>query len=157
MKLEQLLKIYWSRGLFFGNNIIESNNTYYYFIKESKGLNFYFNKILLKRFELRDEKLILNTKIGDFFSVKKKIINKILAMIISVNFSINELVKIILIRFYLIKTYKGKAQALGKPSRGQRTWSNAWTSYKHNKIIRQFVIDFHKYKTSDKKIFQKKK
>lgn len=27
--------------------------------------------------------------------------------------------------YYLISSYKGKCHALGKPSNGQRTWSNA--------------------------------
>ena len=28
---------------------------------------------------------------------------------------------------------------LGKPTRGQRTWSNAWTSYNYNKLLRAFI------------------
>ena len=33
---------------------------------------------------------------------------------------------------------------LGKPSRGQRTWSNAWTAYNYNKIIKSFVNEIIK-------------
>ena len=39
----------------------------------------------------------------------------------NVNSSITEVVKHNHIRLYLIKTTRGRAQALGKPSRGQRT------------------------------------
>jgi hypothetical protein len=30
---------------------------------------------------------------------------------------------------------------LGKPCNGQRTWSNAWNSYKTNKILRNFISE----------------
>jgi len=42
------------------------------------------------------------------------------------------------------RSKKGKAQALGKPSRGQRTWSNAQTSYVLNTTIRRFVNNIKK-------------
>ena len=44
-----------------------------------------------------------------------------------------------IIRLYLIKSYRGKAHAIGKPVKGQRTWSNSWNSYKINKILRNFI------------------
>jgi hypothetical protein len=43
---------------------------------------------------------------------------------------------------------------LGKPSRGQRTWSNAWTSYNYNKIIRNFIHTIQKSIGADKKTEQ---
>jgi len=43
----------------------------------------------------------------------------------SLNYKISEVQYLNLVRLYLIKSYRGRAQALGKPSRGQRTWSNA--------------------------------
>ena len=60
----------------------------------------------------------------------------------NVNSSITEVVKHNCIRLYLIKTTRGRSQALGKPSRGQRTWSNSWTAYHLNTAIRAF-ISFH--------------
>jgi len=55
----------------------------------------------------------------------RKVINMYLSRITSINNRINEFIRYSLIRIYLIRTHRGKAQALGKPSRGQRTWSNA--------------------------------
>ena len=47
--------------------------------------------------------------------------NIILSQITSVNHQVSEVHHYNLIRLYLIKSYRGKAQAMGKPSRGQRT------------------------------------
>ena len=43
----------------------------------------------------------------------------------SLYLQVTELNKLNVVRLFLIKSFKGKAQAVGKPSRGQRTWSNA--------------------------------
>jgi ribosomal protein S20 len=46
---------------------------------------------------------------------------------------------------------RGRAQALGKPSHGQRTWSNAWTAYNYNKTIRNFISKIQKQIDKEKK------
>jgi len=78
-------------------------------------------KKILKRFELN---LLYNNPFNTFLEYDKdtrKLINILLSQIVSVNNQINEIQKANLIRLYLTKTYRGRAQALGKPSRGQRT------------------------------------
>jgi len=40
---------------------------------------------------------------------------------------------------------------IGKPVRGQRTWSNAWTAFKKNLILRKFVSETKSKLTRDKK------
>jgi len=52
------------------------------------------------------------------------------------------------VRLYLVKSYRGLRQAVGKPSRGQRTRSNANTSYKNSNNIKDFIAVF--YKTHEK-------
>jgi ribosomal protein S13 len=52
---------------------------------------------------------------------KRKIFNMYLSKTISINNAISELQRYNLIRLYLIKTFRGRCHALGKPSRGQRT------------------------------------
>jgi len=69
----------------------------------------------------------------------------------SINYKISEVHYLNLVRLYLIKSHRGRAQALGKPSRGQRTWSNAWTAYHYNKIIRNFVVTTQRVLNKDKK------
>jgi ribosomal protein S13 len=52
---------------------------------------------------------------------RKKIINMYVSQLINTNNDIYNLTKLNLVRLYLIKTFRGRAQMLGKPSRGQRT------------------------------------
>jgi len=109
---------------------------------------------LLKRFELNS---LYNNSFSLFSEQDKdiqKLINILLSQITSVNNQISELNKYNLIRLYLIKSYRGRSQELGKPSRGQRTWSNAWTSYNYNKIIRNFIHTIQKSIGADKKTEQ---
>jgi ribosomal protein S13 len=73
----------------------------------------------------------------------------------TVNNSIFDVTRYTLLRLYLIKTTRGRAHALGKPSRGQRTWSNAWTAYNVNKTTRAFIGAYQrvlKEKTREEKI-----
>jgi hypothetical protein len=56
-----------------------------------------------------------------------------------------------IIRLYLTKTFRGKCHLLGKPVKGQRSWSNGWTSYKYNTILRKFVTE------TKSKLFKTKK
>ena len=74
-----------------------------------------------------------------------------LSQLISINNNIFELIKYNLVRLYLIKTFKGRCHALGKPAHGQRTWSNASTSYKYNKHIRFFINQVKKNNIIEKK------
>lgn len=50
-----------------------------------------------------------------------KAINFLLSQVGSVNNQLKEVDRFNVIRLYLIRSYRGKAQALGKPSHGQRT------------------------------------
>lgn len=44
----------------------------------------------------------------------------------------------------LINTYRGLRHSLGLPTRGQRTWTNAWSCYRSNLTLRQFKIKIAK-------------
>ena len=56
-----------------------------------------------------------------------------------------------LLRLYLIKTTRGRSHALGKPSRGQRTWSNAWSAYNCNNVTRSFISAYQKIQKENAK------
>ena len=91
------------------------------FCNEAGGLGVSTKTKLLKRFELN---VLYNNTFSLFSEQEKdiqKLINILLSQITSVNNQISELNKYNLIRLYLIKSYRGRSQALGKPSRGQRT------------------------------------
>jgi len=40
----------------------------------------------------------------------------------------------------ILQTYKGWRHAKGLPVRGQRTWTNAWSSFRSNLVLRKFKI-----------------
>ena len=68
-------------------------------------------------------------------------INTLLSQINSVNNKLPDVHRLKIIRLYLIKTYRGRCHALGKPVNGQRTWSNGWNSYNLNKTLRVFISE----------------
>lgn len=78
--------------------------------------------------------------------------NNMFSQMNSVNNSYDDLKRLNIIRLYLIRAYKGWCHALGKPVRGQRTWSNGWSSYKHNKILRKFILETTRKMASTRKI-----
>ena len=41
----------------------------------------------------------------------------------------------------IIDSYRGWRQWFGYPSRGQRTWTNAWTAYRSNTFLRNFKLE----------------
>jgi len=151
LKFEQVLQIYWSKGFLYSGRIIPFQSNVHNFCKEVGGLGLITKIKILKRFELN---LLYTNHFNTFLEYDKdtrKLINILLSQITSVNNQISEIQKSNLIRLYLTKTYRGRAQALGKPSRGQRTWSNAWTSYYYNKTLRMFINTIQKNLNKNKK------
>ena len=151
MKFEQLLQIYWSRGFLYGGKVKNFNINLNTFFEENPGLAKKSKTQFIQRFELNH---FLFNKTKTFLSLpldQRKIINMYLSQIISINNSIFELIKYNLIRLYLIKTFRGRCHALGKPSRGQRTWSNASTAYRCNRTIRIFIRQVKKNNVIEKK------
>lgn len=152
MKFEQLLQIYWSRGFLYGGKVKNFNINLKNFFEENTGLSFKSKQKFIKRFELN---FLLHDSEKTFTSIsldRRKIINMYLSQLSSINNNIFELIKYNLIRLYLIKTFRGRCHALGKPSRGQRTWSNASTSYKTNRTIRIFIRQVKKNNVIEKKV-----
>jgi len=154
LKFEQLLKIYWSRGFLYGGKTQTFHTTFTDFFDDKPGLRTKAIKTFTKRFELR-HLLFLKNK-DKIFSTeltldRRKIINMYLAKIIGINNNIFEMLKFNLLRLYLIKTFRGRCHALGKPSRGQRTWSNANNARKCNRVTRTFIQDVKKFNFVEKK------
>lgn len=132
-------------------------------IDDSSGLSQKTKINFTQRFELNFYKIYNKKLFSELPLNQRKIINMYLSQIISINNNIFELIKYSMIRLYLIKTFKGRCFALGKPSRGQRTWSNASTANKCNRVVRYFIRQIKKNniieKTTEslnKKIVKKK-
>ena len=151
LKFEQLLQIYWSRGFLYGGKVKNFNINLKNFFDENIGLSNKSKQKLIKRFELNflfydNEKTFTSISLD-----RRKIINMYLSQLSSINSNIFELIKYNLIRLYLIKTFRGRCHALGKPVKGQRTWSNASTAYRLNRVIRIFIRQVKKNNVIEKK------
>ncbi len=135
----------------YGGKVKSFNINLKSFFLENSGLASKTKKQFIQRFELN---LFKWEKDRTFLTLpldQRKILNMYFSQLISINNSIFELIKFNLIRLYLIKTYKGRCHALGKPVRGQRTWSNASTSYKQNRTVRLFIRQVKKNNVIEKK------
>ena len=145
MRYEHILQIYWTKGFFFGGNLFYFDKTISDIIENMPGFGKGFRRSLEQRFELTLFESSRRVNLVDHGIETSKVIkaplNIIFSQINSVNNQVHELRRLNIIRSYLIKSYKGKAHALGKPVRGQRTWSNAWSSYHNNKMLRNFISE----------------
>lgn len=151
MKFEQVLQIYWSKGFLYSGRVIPFTTDLSSFCSGIGGIGLATKLQIVRRFELN---LLYNDYFSSFSEYDKdvrKFINILLSQINSVNNQLAEVDRYSLLRLYLIKSYRGKAQALGKPSRGQRTWSNGWTAFNYNRTIRQFVSTMQKNLNKNKK------
>lgn len=152
MKFEQLLQIYWSRGFLYGGKVQSFNLTLKNFFSENSGLADKSKIKIIQRFEFNFLKYDLSKTFLILPLDQRKIINMYLSQLTSINNSIFELIKYNLIRLYLIKTFRGRSHALGKPVRGQRTWSNASTASKCNRILKIFIRQVKKNNIIEKKV-----
>jgi ribosomal protein S13 len=155
LKFEQLLQIYWSKGFLFNGRVRSFNVNLKDFFLETKGFNLAHKIYFIKRFELTVFNKNLKKNISILSLNFRKIINMYFSQLTNINSSVDNLIRYNLIRLYLIKSFRGKAQALGKPSRGQRTWSNASTAFKTNKILRLFINNIKKNFASTIKVESK--
>jgi len=158
MKFENILHIYWTKGLFASGKLYTPQIAPQSLITSIPGVGPGFSKALLSRFEVSKPSLFL---LSPLKSSEKSLgmallrpLNIVLSQFLSVNNSTAQLKRLKIIRQFLLKTYKGRSHSLGKPVRGQRTWSNAWSSYRYNTTLRFFLSSFVKNNrpNSDKKV-----
>jgi ribosomal protein S13 len=151
MKFEQVLQIYWTKGFLVSGRIISFNISALSIRNQIQGIGRSYYKIWLKRFELNLFYYSPYLSLNSLDKESHRSINRTFSKVLSLNYAANDLAKLNIIRLYLIKSYRGKSHALGKPVRGQRTWSNAWTSYLNNKILRKFLSECQKKLALEKK------
>jgi ribosomal protein S13 len=146
LKFEHILQVYWAKGFFWGGKLIYPNNLNYSTVtKDLYGVNHKFKILLTKRLEFStflyftSKTTYLRNYLIFYSKNVTKTINIIFSQINNVNSSLIELKKLNILRKYLVKSYKGYCHVIGKPVRGQRTWSNGWNSFKCNNFLRNFV------------------
>ena len=103
------------------------------FYINNTGLNFIFNYNLIKRFEK-----IINIKLNELDKSEIEIFYIYIFNIIPKNSYFLKKFFLNIIILDSLTTYRGWRHFKGLPVRGQRTWSNSWSVYKSNNILRQF-------------------
>lgn len=151
MKFEQLLQIYWSRGFLYGGKVHTFNVTLRNFFGEKTGLGDKAASAFVKRFEMSEFAFKKDKSLITLSLDERKVINMQLSRIASINNSAFDLIRYNLLRLYLIRAFRGRCHALGKPSRGQRTWSNASTAFQCDREVRLFIRRMKKDHTTKKK------
>jgi ribosomal protein S13 len=125
MKFEHVLQIYWTKGFFFGGTLFYTNQTIPSLMLNTPGLANKTKKLLNQRFELNllmsDTKKLLPTYENETSKIIIKPLNVFLSQINTVNNQYTDLLRLIIMRMYLVKSYRGRCHAIGKPVKGQRT------------------------------------
>ena len=147
MKFEHILQVYWTKGFFFGGKLFYTTKLHFndIFKLHLYGLNNKFKNLIIKRLEITTFALFyLNlfffvNYLSVVFKKVVKTINILLSQVNNVNSTLKDQQKLNILRKYLLRTYQGYCHAVGKPVRGQRTWSNGWNSFKCNNVLRNFI------------------
>ena len=148
LRYEHILQIYWTKGFFFGGKLFYFDQTINDLLSYLPGFGLKFLNLLKQRFELtffqkNKATLLIDHQLNNHKPITQPL-NIIFSQINTVNNKLEELNRLNIIRLYLIKSYRGRSHAIGKPVRGQRTWSNAWNSYNLNKVLRNFISETKK-------------
>lgn len=108
-----------------------------------KYSTFGFSQKLQQLLFLRSESRV-DKKFKDMSTSKTITVYKILNSIVPDNKDLKRRGVFNIFMLDLINSYRGLRHAFGLPARGQRTWSNAWSSYRSNLTLRQFKIRLSK-------------
>ena len=133
-----------------------TNKTFEGVFSNTPGLKVLSQKRILSRLEVPHSITTLSSTVDENIAKHKSSIvsplNILFSQINSVNNRVAELKRVNVLRLFLIKSYRGKCHALGKPVRGQRTWSNGWNSYNNNRLVRSFIGETKKILKKDQKV-----
>lgn len=119
----------------FNNRVIDTTISVKKFIKNNFGLGFSFLKIIEDRLEMFSSVLI-----NELSGTETKHFLRILYKTIPYNTSVYRRFCLNIYMLDLTTSYKGWRHYKGLPVHGQRTWSNAWTAYRANNILRNFKL-----------------
>lgn len=96
-------------------------------------------QILVSRLESRIERKSKDLKTSQLLTIYKILLN-----IVPENKSLKKKMVFNIFMLDLVSSYRGLRHAFGLPVRGQRTWTNAWSCYRSNLVLRQFKIKLSK-------------
>ena len=128
-------------GKIINNSIFYSTYSIYdFFFKYScYGFSYKLYNILNLRLENRIFK-----KLKEFKTSKLLLLYNILLNIIPNKKDIKNKQVFNIFMLDFINSYRGLRHSFGLPTRGQRTWTNAWSCYRSNLTLRQFKLKLSK-------------
>lgn len=106
-----------------------------FFLNKMYGLKHTALNIFEKRLELFTDNII-----SDFSSSQYTALLNIFYQIIPNKKSLKDRRLLNIFFLDVINSYRGWRHSRGLPVRGQRTWTNAWTSYRSNLVLREYKI-----------------
>ena len=115
--------------------MLSTNNLHNIFKDQLYGLDSTSVKVFEKRIES-----FKNFSFSQLHSYKWIILLNTLNKIIPFKKSIRDRYLLNIFYLDLIVSYRGWRHSRGLPVRGQRTWTNAWTSYRSNLVLREYKI-----------------
>lgn len=125
----------------FNGKLIDSNESLYYNIINSYGLGFFFLNFLLLRFESN-----FDVDLKNFKTHQWSVFLKHCYSVVPYDCSVFDRKLFNIVLLDTLSSYRGWCHFRGIPSRGQRTWTNAWSAYKSNGILRNYKLKvFKKY------------
>lgn len=136
--------MYWTKSFLFGGLILPFETDWRRYGHNIMGIGLPIKLNVIRRFELHTHYYNPRASLSVLDEEERLTLNRLFSKMGSAKTQVNELNKFNIIRLFLIQSFRGKAQAFGKPSHGQRTWSNAWTSYLYNKELRNFISEVQK-------------
>jgi small subunit ribosomal protein S13 len=119
----------------FNNKVIVQSNTFRKFIKNNYGLKRTLFNLIKLRFEVD-----VNQKIEEFSGIELKQFILLIYKIIPIKGSVYARFRLNIYLLDLATCYKGWRHYKGLPVNGQRTWSNGWTVYRNNNILRNLKL-----------------
>lgn len=130
-----------SNGIYLNSTLISYKKlTITQIIKRFYGLNVYYIVSFLQKIEFqycRNSRNFLNNRYLDLVIYLKLLNIEVLKRLPPFS-SVKDLQNLNILKKYLNLSYQGYCHILGKPVRGQRTWSNANTSKNTNSFLRKY-------------------
>ena len=143
--------MYWTKSFLFGGLAFPFETDWRRYGPNTVGIGYSIKFHVIRRFELHTHYYNPRASLSVLDEEDRLTLNRLFSQIGSIRAQVNEVNRFNIIRLFLIRSFRGKAQAFGKPSHGQRTWSNAWTSYLYNKELRTFISEMQKKLDLEKK------
>jgi ribosomal protein S13 len=121
LKSDQLILVYWARGLYYNSRVVEFIHSLHNFLSLNAGINVSSLNILLKRLEINKQNFGLKLNLLAFSTQQQYALNNELSAVASTNYPVRMLYRFNILKLFFIRSYKGICHILGKPVHGQRT------------------------------------